>query len=133
MENNAPYPGIIIYAYHTDNKGYYSKRGNETGVQKWHGHLYGYCKTDPDGRYEIHTIKPARYPSNDFPAHIHWYIKEPDGKMEYLNDFVFSDDSLVTQKYIASLADRGDNGIIELEKNSNGIYEGERITILKRP
>ena len=80
----SPYPGILIYAYHTDDKGYYSKKGNETGVQKWHGYLYGYCKTDQDGRYEIRTIRPARYPSNDFPAHIHWYIKEPDGTTDYL-------------------------------------------------
>ena len=56
--DSTPYPDLIIYAYHTDTQGYYSKKGNETGVQKWHGYLYGYGKTDNDGRYEIHTIRP---------------------------------------------------------------------------
>ena len=35
-DGKSPYPNITIYAYHTDSKGYYSKNGTETGVQKWH-------------------------------------------------------------------------------------------------
>ena len=127
----SPYPGIIIYAYHTDNNGYYSKKGNETGFQKWHGHLHGWCITDADGRYEIHTIKPARYPSNLAPAHIHCAIKEPSGSMTYLNDFVFSDDSLVNENYLSHLNLPGDNGMITLKDNVSGALEGNRVTILK--
>lgn len=44
--DGTPYPDVIIYAYHTDNEGYYSKKGDEKGVQKWHGHLHGWCRTD---------------------------------------------------------------------------------------
>ena len=126
-----PYSELIIYAYHTDNKGYYSKKGNETGVQKKHGYLFGYCKTDKEGRYEIHTIRPGRYPDNEFPAHIHIAIKEPGGNMQYLNDFVFSDDILVTKEYLSRLNYKGDDGVIVLKENGSGIPEGNRITILK--
>jgi len=126
-----PYNDLIIYAYHTDNKGYYSKKGDETGVNKQHGSHYGYCKTDTEGRYEISTIRPGRYPVNKFPAHIHWAVKEPDGNMFYLNDFVFSDDSLVNNDYLSHLIYKGDDGVIILKDNGSGISEGNRITVLK--
>lgn len=130
-EDKAPYSDLIIYAYQTDSSGYYSKKGNETGVQKWQGHLYGYCKTDQEGKYEIITIRPGRYPGNKFPAHIHWAVKERDGNIFYLNDFVFSDDSLVTGDYLSRLNYKGDNGIIKLHETGRGIQEGSRITIVE--
>ncbi len=126
----SPFSGLIIYAYHTDSSGYYSKKGNETGVQKWHGHLYGYCKTDQDGKYEIITIRPGRYPGNKFPAHIHCAVKETDGNIFYLNDFVFSDDSLVTGDYLSRLNYKGDNGVINLHETGRGIREGSRVTVI---
>lgn len=128
-----PYPGLIMYAYHTDNKGYYSKKGNETGIQKWHGHLYGWCKTDEMGRYEIHSIRPARYPQNLFPAHIHAVLKKSESSQPvYINDFVFKDDSLVDEKYISSLNNDGGPGVVDLVKSSDGILRGERKIVLEK-
>ena len=122
-----PLAGVLMYAYHTDNKGYYSKKGNETGVQKWHGHLYGWCKTDENGRYEIHSIRPARYPQNLFPAHIHSALKvEKDSQPFFINDFVFKDDSLVDEKYISSQNEEGGSGVVDLVKSADGILRGER-------
>ncbi|MDQ3022374.1 MAG: intradiol ring-cleavage dioxygenase [Bacteroidota bacterium] len=129
-DGTTPYTDVIIYVYHTDDNGYYSKRGDETGFQKWHGYLHGWCKTDSEGRYEIHSIRPGRYPSNNAPAHIHWAIKDQNGKITYLNDFVFSDDSMVTEGYLSYLRLPGDNGIITLQENG-GVMEGSRLTVLK--
>ena len=75
-------------------------------------HIY----SDQNGYYEISTIKPARYPQNKFPAHIHAALKEPGSKPYYINDFVFSDDSLVNFSYLSSLTLQGGSGIIKLEK-----------------
>lgn len=131
QDSITPYPNAVIYAYHTDNNGYYSKKGNETGIQKWHGHLHGWCKTDDKGYYEIHTIKPARYPENLFPAHIHSAIKLPDDSQPvFINDFVFSDDDLVNEKYLNGLKEEGGTGVVELKK-SDGILKGTRDIILK--
>ncbi|MBS1517743.1 MAG: intradiol ring-cleavage dioxygenase [Bacteroidetes bacterium] len=127
-----PYSGIIIYAYQTDSTGHYSKSGNESGAQKWQGRLHGWCKTDSEGKYVINTIRPGRYPSNEYPAHIHWAIMEPDGKMQYLNDFVFSDDSLVTKEYVSNpYYKTGDIGVLTLSEPVNGIMTALRITVLK--
>jgi len=126
-----PYPGVALYAYHTDDKGKYSKSGNETSVQKWHGRHHGWCKTDSKGKYEIHSIRPARYPDNTMPAHIHSTIMEPGGKKYWINDFVFKDDSLVNKEYISSLIGAGDNGIVDL-KLSDGKWIGIRDIILTK-
>src|SRR5262245_47754276 len=52
-DGKTPARDIILYAYHTDDKGYYTKKGAEKGVLKWHGYLHGWCRTDENGRYEI--------------------------------------------------------------------------------
>lgn len=125
-DGKTPYPNVIIYAYHTDNTGHYSKRGDETGVQKWHGRLHGWCKTNDKGEYEIHSIRPAAYPSGGIPAHIHSAIREPNEKEPYyINDFVFSDDKFVTEKYIASQSEAGGSGVVTLAEKE-GVLIGVR-------
>jgi protocatechuate 3,4-dioxygenase beta subunit len=125
-DGKTPYPNIILYAYHTDSKGYYSKNGNETGVQKWHGRLYGWCKTDKNGYYEIHTIRPARYPDNSMPAHIHAAIKKENGQMYWITDYVFKDDNLVTEKYLSSLSNVGGTGVVDIHKIAKNNWTGKR-------
>jgi len=128
-DGKTPCPNAILYAYHTDSKGYYLKQGRETGAQKWHGRLHGWCKTDQDGHYEIHTIRPARYPDNSIPAHIHAAIKTDNGEMQWINDFVFKDDNLVNKKYKTSY---GVTGIVDITKNAKNTWTGKRdITINK--
>lgn len=130
-DSTTPYKDVVIYAFQTDSAGYYSKKGDETGVRKWQGHLYGWCITDSNGYYEIRTIKPGRYPSNEFPAHIHPILKLPDdSKPFYINDFVFKDDSLVNENYISSLQYPGGTGIVDLKKSADGILRGQRNIIL---
>ncbi|HEY0894961.1 MAG TPA: hypothetical protein VGE15_00280, partial [Sphingobacteriaceae bacterium] len=124
-DGKTPYPGVTVYAYHTDSKGYYSKDGTEKGIQKWHGRLHGWCRSDRYGRYEIRTIRPAPYPNATIPAHIHAAILEPGKAPFYLSDYVFSDDRLVTPAYLASVRGPGGKGVITLGKTSAG-WTGKR-------
>jgi len=130
-DGTSPYPNVLLYAYHTNEKGIYPKRGNETGIRKWHGYLHGWLKTDSLGRYEIHTIRPEPYPSGNAPAHIHIVVREPNGRTYYVNDIVFSDDPYVTPRYRSSLSSKKDDGIVTVQKNDTGVLEGTR-TILTR-
>lgn len=125
-----PYPGVFLYAYHTDAEGKYSKNGNERGVQQWHGRHHGWVKTDTEGRYTINSIRPAQYPGNQFAAHIHATIREPGKKPYWINDFVFKDDPLVTEAYRTSQRNAGGDGVVDL-KLINGRWEGKRNIILK--
>lgn len=130
-DGKSPYPNIIVYAYHTDNKGYYSKSGTETGAQKWHGHLHGWCKTDSNGYYKLQTIRPARYPDNSMPAHIHAAIKKDNGQMYWITDFVFKDDHLVNEKYLSTLRNLvGETGIVDIDKDTENTWTGVRDIIL---
>lgn len=129
--DSTSYAGVLMYVYHTDNKGLYSKKGDESGFQKWHGYLHGWCLTDADGNYELHTIRPARYPGNQFPAHIHAAVKEPSGKAYYISDFVFADDSLVNADYLKQISHlKGGTGIVNLVR-SGGVWTGVRDIVLK--
>ena len=130
-DGKTPYANVILYAYHTDSKGYYSKNGTETGVQKWHGRLHGWCKTDKNGQYEIQTIRPALYPDNSMPAHIHTAIKTESGQMHWLTDYVFKDDYLVNEKYLSSLVNVGETGVVDLIMTSENIWTGKRDIVLK--
>lgn len=117
-------PGIVIYAYHTNKNGVYPKRGNEVGIHTWHGYLHAWGKTNERGEFEIRSIRPAQYPSNNTPAHIHLVVKEPGGAMYYVNDITFADDPLVH--------DKGEEGIVEVKKSAAGIWEGAVTVRLRR-
>ncbi len=130
-DGKTPWPDVIMYAYHTDSKGLYSKSGRESGAQKWHGQFHGWCKTDSAGRYEIHSIRPAPYPDNTLPAHIHAAIKVSEDQMTWITDFVFHDDPLVNDRYLAALNYPGGTGVLTLTKNKEEILVGKRDIVLE--
>ncbi len=127
-----PLSNIFMYAYQTDITGRYTKNGNEKGIQRFHGRLHGWGKTNSNGEYEIHTIKPAPYPGGRAAAHIHVILKpNKDARAFYINDIVFSDDPNVNDDYRNNERSPGGSGIITL-KNNNGVLEGRRDIVLTR-
>jgi len=126
-DGKTPAPGIILYVYHTDAKGYYSNLPGEKDIP--HGHLRGWMKTGRDGKYKFTTIRPAPYPERNAPAHIHPQIKEPGLTLYWIDEYLFDDDPLVTEKVRAYEQKRGGNGIIHLTKK-DGIWRGNRDIIL---
>lgn len=112
-DGKTPAPDVIIYYWHTDNNGHYTPKANMNEKAKLHGYLRGWIKTDAMGRYAMYTIKPAPYPNEDMPAHIHIAIKEPHINNEYyIDDFVFDDDTLLTTEKRKALENRGGSGIL---------------------
>jgi protocatechuate 3,4-dioxygenase, beta subunit len=106
-------PGVIIYYWQTDYRGYYSPKPNLPDKAKRHGHIRGWVRTDTDGRYAIYTSRPAPYPGEKIPAHIHLSIKEPDIANEYyIDDWVFDDDALLTTELRIKSENRGGSGIL---------------------
>lgn len=132
-DGKTPYPNVLLYAYHTDKRGIYAKKGDETGIRRWHGRLHGWCRTDERGHYSISTIKPASYPDSRNPAHIHVVVQEPDGSEPYyINDMVFSDDPYVDERYRAGeKRGKGGSGILKLVKDRQGLWESKRLIVLE--
>ena len=94
LDGKTPAPNIIIYYWHTDDKGLYSPNKQTPEQAKEHGRLRGWVKSDMNGHYSIKTSRPASYPNQDIAQHIHLSIKEPNIENEYYADLYFDDDPL---------------------------------------
>lgn len=130
-DGKTPAAGVLLYAYHTNARGYYAHAEGTTGQGRWHGDLRGWLRTGADGRYRIETIRPAPYPSGGIPAHIHMHVMVEGGRERWIDDVVFDDDPLVTAAYrrAAGLRPAGP-GIVHLERNAAGVLHGRRDIVL---
>lgn len=128
-DGKTPAKDVVLYIYHTDQKGHYSTKGNEKGWGRRHGYIRGWVKTNEKGEYKFYTLRPASYPDSEAPQHIHPTIKE-EGKNEYwIDEFVFDDDPNLKPSERNQLPQRGGSGIIKLQLK-NGLLVGERNIIL---
>ncbi len=94
LDGKTPAPNVVVYYWHTDGKGLYSSNNQTPPEAARHGKIRGWVKSDKDGNYKINTSRPAAYPNEDIPQHIHISIKEPQIKNEYYADLYFDDDPL---------------------------------------
>jgi protocatechuate 3,4-dioxygenase beta subunit len=124
-----PASGIILYVYHTDNKGVYPSNNNSKGWERRHGYLRAWLKTDERGKYTFYTSRPASYPNSTIPQHIHITVKEPDKNEYYVEDFYFKDDPHITKNILNRKQARGGSGVIFLYPENN-IQSAERTIIL---
>jgi protocatechuate 3,4-dioxygenase beta subunit len=120
-----PAPGVVLYVYHTDQTGHYTKKGNEKGWGLRHGYIRGWLKTNNQGGYRFYTLKPASYPNSNIPAHIHPTIKEPGFNEYSIDEYLFEGDPHLTPEEKNRQEGRGGKGIISLEEK-NGISYGKR-------
>ncbi|TMI94807.1 MAG: intradiol ring-cleavage dioxygenase [Bacteroidetes bacterium] len=131
--DGTPAPNVIIYVYHTDQTGIYPKKGDETGWGKRHGYIRGWMRTNEKGEYKFFTLRPAAYPGRQVPEHIHVTIKEPDKNEYWIDEYLFDDDPLLTDKERKNCQDRGGSGIIKVKdvgnmlKAERNIYLGKNI------
>ena len=87
-----PVPDVIVYAYQTDARGYYSeRRGEPPRLRAW-------VRTDRDGRFTLETIRPAAYPGRTVPAHIHFLLWGRDRAPQWNTELLFDDDPLVSER-----------------------------------
>lgn len=115
LDGRTPAPNIIIYYWHTNDKGLYTADNQTPAPAKEHGRLRGWVKTDENGKYSIKTSRPAAYPNDVIPQHIHLSIKEPQLPNEYFIDLYFDDDPLyLPHKKKYGAADRGGTEILRV-------------------
>ena len=130
-DGETPAANVILYIYHTNQKGIYETLGDETGWGKRHGYIRGWIKTDASGRYSFYTLKPGAYPNRKIPAHIHGTIVEPNGYYYWIDSWQFKNDPLLNTNREASENAYGGSGIVELKQEGN-ILVARRDIILGR-
>jgi len=76
-----------VLVYHTDATGDYGSRPGATAAQGTRdARLSGYVTTDPEGRFEVRTIRPAPYPSGGIPAHVHFVLGGSNLELQFADD-----------------------------------------------
>ena len=128
-DGKTPAPGVVLYVYHTDQKGLYSTKGNDQGGGKRHGYIRGWIKTNEKGEYRFYTLVPASYPNSTNPKHIHPIIKEPGYSEYWIDEFLFSDDPLLPDKERNRSQPVGGNGVLKTEMK-DGMLHATRNIIL---
>jgi len=124
-DGKTPAPGVVIYMYHTDQAGIYSRKGNETGLGRTHGYIRTWIRTNEKGQYRFYTLKPASYPNTRAEKHIHTIIKEKGVKPYSIESFVFADDPFLSDHEKNKRTPKGGSGIITLIEK-DGILTGKR-------
>lgn len=120
-----PVPGVIVYAYHTDQHGVYPD--GETR----HGSLRGWARSDDQGRYTFDTIRPASYPNSTVSQHVHMHVVEPGRVTYYITNLEFDDDPLLTERRRAYLErGRGGSGLTHPVRDQDGVWHVRRDIIL---
>ncbi len=84
-----PVPGVIVYAYQTDNTGEYHNDASRVA------RLHGWARTGSDGRFEFRTIRPAPYPGRGIAAHVHFHAWGGGYPLQWTEELLFADDPLV--------------------------------------
>lgn len=128
-DGKTPAKDIILYIYHTDVSGLYAPAKDQV-YGKRHGHLRGWVKTNERGQFIISSIRPAAYPRDNIPAHIHIFVKEPGKTLYYIDEVWFDDDPLITSEMKRKAQQRGGDLLIHLTQNSKKIWKGDLAIIL---
>jgi protocatechuate 3,4-dioxygenase beta subunit len=116
-ESDQPIADALVYLYQTDSRGWYAADAPHVQMNEGdmrHARLFGYVKTNKQGQFELHTVKPSGYPQSDLPAHIHVLVTAK-GYRAYVNEFLFDDDERLVGNIRAN-AQRNDFIISKPEK-----------------
>jgi len=129
-KDGKPVADALVYLYHTDSRGWYAADAPHVSMNEGdmrHARLFGYVKTDKDGKFELHTIKPSGYPQSDLPAHIHVHVTAK-GYRNFVNEFLFDDDERLVGK-IRENSIRNDFMISKPEKGESPFAQKFSYTI----
>lgn len=129
-DGKTPAANILLFAYHTNAAGDYPLRGDERGNARRQGYLRGWLRTDADGRYVLHTIRPGAYPGGKVPAHIHLTIQQPGYDEYWIDEIFFADDPQLTPAIRQRQQLRGGSGIVRLSRDERGTLHGVRNIVL---
>jgi protocatechuate 3,4-dioxygenase, beta subunit len=130
-DGKTPVEGITLSVYHTDARGLYSEEDGNGKEPK--PRLKGLMKTDGEGRYEFHTIRPAPYPGRNNPAHIHAKVYGAGYTERWIEEYWFEDDPLVTAEMRAKFANLGTfSPIMNAKRGDDGVLTCVRDIKLER-
>lgn len=86
---------VLIHLYHRDHAGFDFGR-NDKQLTTWR--LQGWAKTDEEGKFEFHTIRPAADHLGREGGHFHFTIVSEEFGKQWMNKIHFLDDPHISNK-----------------------------------
>lgn len=102
-DGTKPVEGATVYAYNTDAQGYYGVDHKEYPPR-----LYGWMKTDAEGRFDLRTILPGHYPGMHVPAHVHFTVWGAGYPPQWVEELRFEGDQYITPEMLAKAKGSGE-------------------------
>lgn len=106
-DGRSPVANAVVFAYHTDRAGLYAPQGSP--AHTWR--LRGWARTDSQGRFEFHTIRPGAYPSRNQAEHVHFAVYAGSGN-HHGGALEFDDDPLITDAHRRQEGASGEFGMV---------------------
>jgi hypothetical protein len=104
-KSGAPLAGALVHLFHTDARGEY-RPGMDAGGGAGNPRLFGWVRSDADGRFIADTIMPERYPNSTVPRHVHYRVQVA-GHPELVSECFFADDPNLGERRRSTAAERG--------------------------
>lgn len=122
-DGKTPIAGALLYVYQTDAEGYYRKGSSGSDNPR----LKGWMKTNADGKYELHTIKPGSYPGSRNPAHIHAKVTVPGHPEQWIDEFHFEGDPFLNEAHVRKEIAKGRfSSVMRMRRDAGGTIRCER-------
>jgi protocatechuate 3,4-dioxygenase beta subunit len=122
VSNGQPVAGASIYAYHTDATGVYI-HGGQGAQGSDRPRLFGYMRSDAQGRYSFTTIRPGSYPGTRNPGHIHFEVSAR-GHADREYEIIFEGDPLIPEQFRAQAREPfGGVAIVTVREAGRGALE----------
>ena len=94
MKTGEPLPNALMKLFHTDASGEY-RPGMDAGGGAGNPRLWGYVRTDKQGRFTVDTIMPERYTNSSVPRHVHYHVWAK-GYPKLVSECFFDEDPLLS-------------------------------------
>lgn len=125
-----PVAGATVTVYNTDASGLYNPPNSPTRVPR----INGSVTSDENGRFQVLTVKPAAYPDNSEPAHIHLDVNSSGYGITY-SAIWFEGDPLINETTLARVRRRSaehPNEFTKVERaaTKNGVLTVEHTIVL---
>jgi protocatechuate 3,4-dioxygenase beta subunit len=110
-----PLAATLVDVWQTDAFGVYSHRRNVAAPPR----LAASVRTDAQGAFVLHSIRPAGYPTTMIPAHVHLRVHAATAREVEL---LFADDPRLSPAIAEQWMKRG-YGIVQLDAKGGGVAE----------
>jgi protocatechuate 3,4-dioxygenase beta subunit len=132
-EQGRPVAEAQLHITQTDASGYYTP---ERAMDEPNARLSGWIRSDAQGHFELHTIRPGSYPQSTrlgerdrrIPAHIHIDVDAP-GYAQRKLQAVFADDPVLEEPYWQNWAASHQHPVLEVKTAEGGEEATLRISL----